>query len=172
MKDGDRGDRFGRFTGGLLIAEGLVVAALRVITLVYLLAREAYVADRFRTPLPDFIPWLLTSVALVTALEWAGSLLLRTPEGAWSGSRVVGRVVLVTAAVFNLAGLVWAVSGLIGSPASVSGLVSWLVVGLVSATAAFGVARDALRRRPSSTQPSKRSQAVSEDRPHGKTTGV
>ena len=146
MRDADRGYRFSRFTGGLLIAEGVLVAAVRVITLVYVLAREAYVADRFRTPLPEFIPWLLTSIALVMTLVWAGALLVRTPDGAWREARVVGRVVLVAACAFNVAGIVWAASGLIRSPASVEGLVSWLVVGLASATAALGLICDAARR--------------------------
>ena len=144
MRNADRGDRFSRFVGGLLIAEGLVVVGQRAITLVYLLAREAYVADRFRTPLSSFIPWLLISVTLVTALVWAGSLLVRRPDGAWSEAGVMGRVVLVVACVANLTAFAWAVSGLIGSPASVEGLVSWLVIGLASATAVVGVVRNAV----------------------------
>ena len=104
--------------------------------------RGADRGDRFRTPLPEFIPWLLTSIALVTALVWAGSLLLREPDGAWSEVRVMGRVVLVAACVFNVAGFVWAASGLVRSPASVEGLASWLVVGLASATAALGLIRN------------------------------
>ncbi len=146
MPDGQRADRFGRLAGGLLIAEGLVVAAARMITLVYVLAREAYVADRFRTPLPRLVPWLLTSAGLITVLVWAGSLMTRTPDGAWREARVVGRVVLIAALAANVGALVWTATGLIRSPATTEALASWLVIGLASATAAYGLIRDAVRR--------------------------
>ena len=146
MSGDQRGDRLGRLAGGILIAEGLIVAAARVITLVYVLAREAYVADRFRTPLPRLVPWLLTSAGLIAVLVWAGSLMTRTPDGAWREARVVGRVVLLAALVANVGALVWTAIGSIRSPATIEALTSWLVVGLASAMVAYGLIRDVVRR--------------------------
>src|SRR4249919_2332302 len=79
-----RGARFGRVVGAILITEGVLVAILRFLSLVYVVASEAYNADRFRTPLSHFLPSVLISGAVAFALVWAGSFLRREPSGAWA----------------------------------------------------------------------------------------
>jgi hypothetical protein len=139
-------ERFGRLVGGILITEGVVVAIPRFLTLVYVVASEAYSADRFRTPLPDFIPWVLITVAVSGALVWAGSLLRRAPGGAWGEVGLAARIDLVAACLLNLAALAWAASGLRRSPSTIEGSLTWIALGLVSLLSIVGLVRDALRR--------------------------
>ena len=61
----DRGERFGLLVGAILVTEGVLVAILRFLALVYVVASEAYNADRFRTPLSHFIPG-------ISAQRWGG----------------------------------------------------------------------------------------------------
>jgi hypothetical protein len=137
-----------RLVGAALIAEALLVAATRVLTLVYVVARETYVADRFRTPFRDFLPWLLVSAALVAVLLWAGVRYRMTPEGPWRGGGVGGRVAMVGALALNAAACVRGLAGLLGSVdrgaqvrvawgllAAVCGAVS---VGIVAAAGVLG----------------------------------
>ena len=138
------GPWIGRTVGAMLIAEGLLVAIIRLVTIVYVLASEAYSADRFGTPLPRFLPWLSISIAVCTTLVWAGSLLRREPEGAWGRVGVGARVVLVAAWILNAVALVRAVLGLAASPATVEGWVTWTAIGTVTTLAIVGLARDAL----------------------------
>ncbi len=141
-------ERFGRLVGGILITEGVVVAILRFLTLVYVVASEAYSADRFRTPLPDFIPWVLITVAVSGALVWAGSLLRRAPGGAWGEVGLAGRIDLVAACLLNVVALVWAVSGLTRGPSTIEGSFTWIALCVVSLIAIVGLVRDAVRRSP------------------------
>ena len=107
-----RSGRFGRFVGAILITEGVLVAILRFLSLVYVVASEAYNADRFRTPLSHFLPSVLIAAVAAFALVWAGSFLRREPTGAWAEVGRDARVVLVAAGLLNVAGLATAVAGL------------------------------------------------------------
>ena len=127
-----KGDWFGRMVGAILIAEGVLVAILRFLALVYVVASEAYAADRFRTPLPSFLPWVLITVAVSLVLVWAGSFFRRAPTGAWRSVGVNARIDLVAACLLNVAALVWAVIGLARSPSTVEASLTWIVLGLVS----------------------------------------
>lgn len=60
---------------------------MRLLTFVYVLASEAYASDESHLPLTSFLPGLLGSITLVGVLVWAGSLLRRKPNGAWSPTR-------------------------------------------------------------------------------------
>src|SRR5207244_2454634 len=117
--------------GGIRMAEGVLVAIIRLVTIAYVLASEAYSADRFRTPRARLLLWLVVTVALSIALVWAGSLLNREPDGAWRRLGVLGRIDLAAACLFNLVALVRAVVGLADSPATAEGWVTWIVIGLV-----------------------------------------
>jgi hypothetical protein len=68
------GKRLSRFASGNLFAEGGLVAAVRLLTFVYVLASEAYASDESHLPLTSFLPGLLGSITLVGVLLWAGSL--------------------------------------------------------------------------------------------------
>jgi len=138
----------GRLVGAILIAEGIVVAILRLLTLVYTVASEAYSADRFRTPLPRFLPWVLISIGVTALLVWAGSLLRRAPEGAWAGVGVDARIDLAAACLLNVGALVSAALGLARSPSTVEGWLTWIAIALVSLGAVIGLARDAVLRPP------------------------
>ena len=145
MPDVDRGDRFSRFVGGLLIAEGLVIVAQRVITLVSLFARRGV----RRGPVPDArveLHPLVADLGHACHRAWCGQApcWYERPTGRGAKSASWVGLVLVAACASNLAAFAWAVSGLIGSPASVEGLVSWLVIGLASATAGVVVVRNAV----------------------------
>lgn len=139
-----RNARFGRFVGGILITEGVLVAILRFLTLVYVVASEAYNADRFRTPLPDFLPWVLVSVAVSFVLVWAGSFLRRAPTGAWRDVGVDAHIDLVAACLINLGALLWAASGLARSPSAVEGWLTWIALAVASLVTIAGIVRDAL----------------------------
>ena len=143
----DGREQLGRLVGATLITQGILVAILRFLTLVYAVASEAYNADRFRTPLPDFIPWIVITIAISFVLVWAGSFLRRTPEGAWTEVGPGGRIALVAAGLLNVAALAWSVVGLVRSPSSVEATLTWIALGLSSALVLVGLIRDA-RRRP------------------------
>lgn len=138
---------FGRLVGAILIAEGAVVAILRFLALVYVVASEAYSADRFRTPLPEFAPWVLITAAVCFVLVWAGSFLRRTPEGAWRAVGPAARIDLVAACLLNVGALGWAASGLARSPSTVEASMSWIALGATSLLAIVGLVRDAAHRR-------------------------
>jgi hypothetical protein len=140
-------ERFGRLVGAILIAEGVLVAILRFLALVYVVASEAYNADRFRTPLPSFLPWVLITVAVSFALVWAGSFLRRAPEGAWAEVGLDARIDLVAACVLNVGALVRAVFGLARSPSSVEASLTSIALGVASLLVIVGLARDAGFRR-------------------------
>jgi hypothetical protein len=133
---------FGRFVGGILITEGVLVAILRFISLVYVVASEAFNADRFRTPLSDFPPSVLIAGVITFALIWAGSFLRREPSGAWTEVGTVARAVLVIACQLNVAALAMAVAGLVATPATVEGSLTWIVIGATSTVAIVGLVRD------------------------------
>lgn len=145
-----RGERFGRFAGALLITEGVLVAILRFISLVYVVASEAYNADRFRTPLSHHLPSVLVATVAAFALVWSGSFLRREPKGAWAAVGTDARVALVAAGLLNAAALTIAVSGMIRSPASVEELLAWVAIAATSGVVIVGLLRDALRSRPAS----------------------
>ena len=141
-----KGERSGRLVGATLITEGVLVAILRFLAVVYLVASEAYSADRFRTPLPNFLPWVTSTVVASVVLVWAGSF-LRPPEGAWADVGSAARVDLVAAFLLNAIALVWAVSGLAGSPSGVEASLTWIALGVASLLVIVGLVRDALVRR-------------------------
>lgn len=133
--------------GATLITQGILVAILRFLSLVYAVASEAYNADRFRTPLPNFIPWVLITIVISFALVWAGSFLRRAPDGAWADVGLRGRVALAAAGLINAGALAWSVVGLARSPSTVEATLTWIAVGLSSVLVVGGLIRDA-RRRP------------------------
>ena len=146
-----RSGRFGRFVGATLITEGVLVAILRFLSLVYVVASEAYNADRFRTPLSHFLPSVLIAAVAAFVLVWAGSFLRREPTGAWAEVGRDARLVLVAAGLLNVAALATAVAGLMGSPATVEGALTWVVIAVSSVVAIVGLVRDVVRSRATST---------------------
>ena len=141
-------ERFGRLVGAILITEGVLVAILRFLALVYVVASEAFNADRFRTPLPDFLPWVLITVAVSFVLVWAGSFLRRAPTGAWRDVGVDARIDLVAACLLNVGALVWAVSGLARSPSAMEGWLTWIALAVASLVTIAGIVRDVLVHHP------------------------
>jgi len=137
-------ERVGRLVGAVLITEGVLVAILRFLALVDVVASEAFNADRFRTPLADFLPWVLITVAVSFVLVWAGSFLRRAPAGAWRDVGVDARIDLVGACLLNVGALLWAASGLARSPSTVEGWLTWIVLAAASLAAIAGIVRDAL----------------------------
>ncbi len=143
-------DRFGSLVGAGLIAEGLLVAIVRLLALVYALANEANVSDEAKAPARSFLPWLLVSAAIITVLLWAGVQLRRQPDGAWSVARTIGRLVLIAAALLNIVVAVRAVTALTSSnDLRAEAGVAWIAVLAVAATILVGMLRDAaiLHRR-------------------------
>jgi hypothetical protein len=145
-----RGERFGRLVGAILITEGVLVAILRFLSLVYVVASEAYNADRFRTPLSHHLPSMLIAVVTTFVLVWAGSFLRREPSGAWAEVGPGAPVVLVTAGLLNAAAMATAVAGLLRSPATVEGLLAWIAIAVTSVVAIVGLVRDVVRSRAAS----------------------
>jgi hypothetical protein len=145
-----RGERFGRLVGAILITEGVLVAILRFLSLVYVVASEAYNADRFRTPLSHHLPSMLIAVVTTFVLVWAGSFLRREPIGAWAEVGLDARVVLVAAGLLNVAALATAVMGLAGSPATVEGALTWIAIAATSVVVIVGLVRDVARSRAAS----------------------
>ncbi len=141
-------ERIGRVVGAILITEGVLVAILRFLALVYTVSSEAFNADRFRTPLQDFLPWVLITVAVSFVLVWAGSFLRRAPTGAWRDVGVDARIDLVAACLLNVGALLWAVSGLARSPSTVEGLITWITLAAASLATIAGIVRDALVHHP------------------------
>jgi hypothetical protein len=146
--ENDSKERLGRLVGSILIAEGLLIAILRFLALVYVVASQAYTADRFRTPLRSFIPWVVITTAASLALVWAGSFFRRAPDGAWSQIGLDARVDLIAALLLNVAALVWAVSGLIRSPSTPEASLTWVALVAMSFLVVVGLVRDMLRRPP------------------------
>jgi hypothetical protein len=138
------GERFGLLVGGLLIAEGSLFAALRFLQVVYIIASEAGTSDRYRVPLPRFLPWLLITAAVVTVLVWAGAGFRRSPIGAWHTSGTLTRVMMVLAALLNVFVLVRSAWGLARGPGSGEGLIAWISMLALSAVVLAGIARDVL----------------------------
>ena len=142
-----RSARFGRLVGATLITEGVLVAILRFLSFVYVVASEAYNADRFRTPMSELLPSLLIAAIATFVLVWAGSFLRREPTGAWAEVGRDARVVLVAAGLLNVAALATAVSGLARSPATVEGALAWIAIAVTAVVVLLGLVRDMLRSR-------------------------
>ena len=81
---------------------------------------------------------------------WAGSFLRREPAGAWAEVGRDARVVLVAAALLNVAALTAAVDGLARSPATVEGSLAWIAIVVTSVVAIVGLVRDVVRSRAAS----------------------
>ena len=145
----DKGEWFGRLVGATLITEGVLVAILRFIALVYVVASEAYNADRYRTPLPHFLPWVLMTIVVAFVLIWAGSFLRREPGGAWHEVGSSARIDLVAACLLNAGALVWAATGLARSPSSTEASLTWIALAVASLFTIVGLVRDALSRHSS-----------------------
>jgi hypothetical protein len=139
------GGRLGRLVGATLITEGVLVAILRFLSLIYAVAGEAYNADQFRTPLSHFLPSVLISGVATFVLVWAGSFLRREPSGAWASVGLDARIVLVAAGLLNVAALATSVAGLAASPATVEGAVAWIAIAVTSVVAIAGLVRDVVR---------------------------
>ncbi|MEO8422362.1 MAG: hypothetical protein ABI595_00435 [Actinomycetota bacterium] len=142
-----KSERFGRLVGAILIAEGVLVTILRFLVLVYVVASEAYNADRFRTPLPSFLPWVLITATVTFVLVWAGSFFRRAPDGAWAKVGVAARVDLIAGCLLNVGAVAWAASGLARGPSTIEGWFAWIALCVVSLVAIVGILRDAMRRR-------------------------
>lgn len=133
-----------RLVGAALITEALLVVAARLLTFVYVIARETYLADRFRTPLSAFVPWLLASLAVVAVLLWGGVRFRLAPEAPWRSARFTGRVAMIGALGVNAATLVRAVIGFLTSfDRGAQVLVAWALLGLVCGAVCFGMVRTA-----------------------------
>jgi hypothetical protein len=139
-----KGERVGRLVGAILITEGVLVAILRFLAAVYVVSSEAFNADRFRTPLSDFLPWVLITAAVSFVLVWAGSFLRRAPVGAWPDVGLDARIDLVAACLLNVGALLWAASGLARSPSTVEGWLAWIALAAASLVTIVGIVRDAL----------------------------
>lgn len=151
--DQDRGDPFARWVGAALIAEGLLLAAARLLTLVYVVAGQTYRPDSEHLKQIAYVPYVLISIGLVTILAWAGAQLRRTPKGAWHSARVPGRIDLALAAALNAYLVALAVLGVLSrEPGQGEPLVAWAVTGLVSLAVVVGVVRDAARRTRPTTE--------------------
>jgi hypothetical protein len=140
-------ERLGLAVGATLITEGVLVAIVRFLAVVYVVASEAYSADRFRTPLPDFLPWVTSTVIVTFVLVWAGSFHRRNPSGAWREVGAAAQLDLTSAGFFNFVALYSAVSGLIRSPSSIEAALTWIVLGLTSLFVISGLVLDAGRGR-------------------------
>jgi hypothetical protein len=144
---GARSERLGRVVGATLITEGVLVAILRFLSLVYVVASEAYNADRFRTPLSHFLPSVLIATVAAFVLVWAGSFLRREPTGAWADVGLDARIVLVAAGLLNVVALATSVAGLASSPATVEGALAWIAIAVTSVVVIVGLVRDVIRSR-------------------------
>jgi hypothetical protein len=115
--------------------------------LVYVVASEAYNADRFHTPLSDLLSWAAITIGVSFVLVWAGSFLRRNPAGAWREVGTQAKLDLLAAGFFNFVALYVAVSGLIRSPSSTEGALTWVVLGLTSLFVISGLVLDGARGR-------------------------
>lgn len=130
--------------GAWLIAEGLVLAAARFLTLVYVFASETYLADEEKIPLANFLPWLGVSFVLVAVLMWAGMLFRRSPEGPWAAASLVQRGILIAAFLFNAAVAVRSAAGFAWSlDRGAEILIAWAVLAIVPGIVAYAMVRGA-----------------------------
>lgn len=130
-----------------MITQGVLVAILRLLSIVYVIASEAYNADRFRTPPSHLLPWVLVTIVVTFVLVWAGSFLRREPSGAWAQVGRDARIVLVAAGLLNVAALATAVAGLARTPATVEGALTWVAIAVTAAVVLVGLIRDVRRSR-------------------------
>ena len=145
--DQDGGDPFTKWVGGALMAEALLLAVARLLTLVYIVAVQANRPDEEHLRRIVYVPYVLISIGLVAILVWAGAQLRRTPRGAWREARVSGRIDLALAGALNAYLVALAVIGVLSRhPGQSDPLVAWFVVGVVSLTVVVGLVRDAARR--------------------------
>ena len=143
----DRGDPFARWVGGALMAEALLLAVARLLTLVYVVAVQANRPDEEHLRKIVYVPYVLISITLVAILVWAGAQLRRSPGGAWRVARVTGRIDLVLAGALNAYLVTMAVLGVLSrDPGQSDPLVAWLVTGFVALAIVVGLVRDAARR--------------------------
>jgi hypothetical protein len=140
-------EREGKALGALLITQGVLFAILRFLTLVYVVASEAYNADRFRTPLPDFVPWIVVTVVVSFVLIWGGSFYRRSPAGAWGEVGAGAQMDLVAAGLVNLIAIYAAVAGLVRSPSSTEAAITWIALALISSLVVAGIVHDVARSR-------------------------
>jgi hypothetical protein len=130
------------FLGSLLIAEGLILAASRLFTLVYVLASETYIADEEKIPLANFLPWLLLSFALLAVLVWAGTQFRSAPEGPWTAANPLRRGILIAAFLFNAAVFARALVGIASSLGRGAEIIAaWVLVGAVSGLVSYAMVR-------------------------------
>ncbi len=139
----DRGDGYALWTGGALIAEGLLVAISRILTLVYVVALQANQPDSRRMAGHEYVPFVLSGIAIVGIVVWAGAQLRRTPSGAWRAGRLPARAILVLAGILNAALVALAVAGILRKGPHVEGVVAWAVAGIVALSVVIGLIRDA-----------------------------
>lgn len=132
--------------GALLIAEGALVAAVRFFQLVYVVAGEAERSDRSRIPLPRLLPWLLATGVIVAILVGAGARFRRDPSGAWRGSRLVSRAMVVLAGLLNAVALARAVGALVRGPGTSEGLITAIIIAIASLSIIVGIVWDAAGR--------------------------
>lgn len=145
----DRGDPFARTVGALLVTEGSLLAATRLLTLVYVIARDAYASDSARASKTVYLTFALASILLASILCGAGFQLRRTPAGAWGGARLVGRINLALAGILNVAFAIWAGTKLSAGPDGAEAVAAWLIMVAVALAVVAGLVRDAAgRARP------------------------
>jgi hypothetical protein len=140
----DPGDAYARLVGGTLVAEAILVGVFRVLTLVYVVAVQVYRPDEEHLARTAYLPFVLSAVAYVVILAWAGGQLRTNPAGAWRSASVPGRVDLVLAGLLNAVLLAWAVWALVRPGAhATEGLVAWIVAVVVALSVLIGLIRDA-----------------------------
>lgn len=146
----DPGDAFSRGAGAALIGEAILLAATRLFTLVYVVAREVDIPDKHRTQGSRYLVFSAMSIALVVALAWAGAQMRRTPSGAWRAAGIRGRADLVVAGILNVGLATWAIAHLFSQTSKTgSATVAWILAAALALGIAAGLLRDAAgRARP------------------------
>jgi hypothetical protein len=140
----DPGDGFARLVGAILVAQAVLVGVSRLLTLVYVVAGQVYRPDEEHVARSAYLPYVLSAIAFVAILGWAGGQLRSTPGGAWRAGRVPARVDLVLAALLNAVVLGWAIVELIHAGRHApEGIAAWAVAAAVTLAVLAGMIRDA-----------------------------
>ena len=146
----DRGDLVARSVGAALFAEAGLLAVSRLLTFVYIVAVQVNISDEDHLPKTMYVPFLLSSILLVTILIGAGAQLRRAPGYAWGSTGLLGRVDLALAGALNLALAAWACLNFVSSaPLGAESRVAWILAGLLGLAVVVGLVRvTAGRARP------------------------
>ena len=142
-----RSARLGRVVGATLITEGVLVAILRFLSLVYVVASEAYNADRFRTPLSHFLPSVIVAtvaafVLIGPARSYAGNRRARGPTWGWMRASRSWPPVCSTSRRWPRPSLAWRHL----RPPSRRAL-TWIAIAVTSVVVIVGLVRDVMQSR-------------------------